>query len=74
MQEIELLRVEVEALKLIVASLIGALPDGIRATVQSHVDTARPKYGDVLLNTKMTDAQLAAMDLAIRVLARLPSA
>ena len=69
MSDIERLRAEVEALKLIVAAVIGSLPNESRANTLRYVEATRAAYADVLLNSKMSDQQLALMDAVVKAVA-----
>lgn len=70
MTELERLRAEVEALKLIVAASLHALQDPFRSALLQHVEAMRSKVADRLLfSTKLTDEQLAHLDAVVRVVA-----
>ena len=67
MQEIERLRAEVEALKLVLSVLIDALP--AKQTIALRVEATCQAYEGKLLWSKMTDAQLAAIHDVARLVA-----
>ena len=70
MEEIERLRAEVEALKLIVPAAIHAFQDPYRSRLQQHVEVMRSKLADRwLFSTRLTDEQLDHVDFVVRQVA-----
>jgi len=73
MTEIERMRADVEGLKLVLAALIGSLPEVARANAQQYVEATRAFHVENLLASPLTDEQIARMDKLIRLLASLPA-
>ncbi len=75
MEEIEALRAESEALKLILAVLIEDLPKSEQEQLSRHVEAVRKAYVDGrLLWSKMTDEQLHHIGVSIRAVVPTPPA
>ena len=65
MEEIEYLRADVEALKLIAAASFQSLKEPGLSIVQGNVETLRSLLAGRLLFSKMTDEQLAHLDAVV---------
>lgn len=72
MDETQTLRAEVEALKLIVLSLVRTLPEGVRAAWQSNTTEQLKTYEEMTLYWKYTDQQRDFVRLTAATLLELP--